>query len=669
MNTGLKQPLVEEYVIGPLGNYKEMSMRKLTESPTSSVPYRVRQFTFPEVLEMYITIKRYTEIHDILLESYGATLFDCIDNNLERCLVAYKSHVPIVYSSERKIWISFFYYMEYYTLHPIDFEILMNIQSSKSDDWTIESIWYAGRFYPDYKNFVDAYKNNTIPKMKLKFPVDDIKDTQIPGSLHRRSTSNEDAVNEDTKRGPIQFEPDGRRFEVIGQSVRYMGWEFDWKNSLVGGPQLHNVKFNRESIAYEIGIQDIVVMYSGKSPAFSHAAFADGLNGLGSKTAGLVPGVDCPDYALMLNISVVTEDFLTDSTLSNTLCIFEHNNGVPLRRHYANSHGQAGVFYGGLESKVLIFRTIFVVNNYDYIMDYMFYENGVFETKVYPTGYVLTTYSFDDKSDFGFNMDKRIIAPYHLHLFHFKVDLDILGLENRYKTVDIKVEKFTSNVSIYSNGTQYRYKLKQSIKKTEKEATEKTNESTAKYHLFYNEKYKNSHNEYRSYQLKTKDCVEQLLPENYGFESSIKWSRYKLAVTKRKTGEERSSSMYASFDAGKPTVDFQKFIDDNDDIVDEDLVAWVTLGMHHIPHTEDIPNVATAGKSLSFSLLPFNFFEEDPSIASRNFVRITPKDPTDSRKGLHIERYGTKETYSCIPPSYDYNILRKDGSSIFYPVN
>ena len=566
LNTGLRIPSVEEYVIGPLGDYNGMSIRKLTESPTVSVPFRVRQFTMPEVWEMYATIVRHKDLHNILLESYGATLFECInDQGIQRCLVTYKSHVPVAYSSERKIWISFYYFIEFYSLHPIDFEILMNIESSKSADWTIESVWYANNLYTSYDEFVTLYKNGTIPKMDMKFPIKDIHSQNITGSLHRRAQY----TKHKPKRAPAQFEPDGRRYMISNQSVKYMGWEFDWKNTLMGGPQIQNLRFLKETIAYEIGIQDIVVMYSGGSPAFSHAAFADGLNGLGSRTAGLVPGFDCPEYASILDISVTTEDFLTDDILKNAICIFEHNTGTPLRRHYSNSYGQAGVFYGGLVSSALVFRTIFVINNYDYIMDYIFYENGVFETKVYPTGYILTSYSSDENPDFGFRVGENIIAPYHLHLFHFKVDLDILGTSNRYKSVNVKVENFTSNVNIYSNGTQYRYKLQHNLKETEKEAAQKASDKNEGYHLFYNEKFKNKHGEHRAYRLISKDTAEQLLPENYGFESSIKWSRYKLAVTKRKASEARSSSMYASFDAGKPTVDFQSFIDDNENIMDE----------------------------------------------------------------------------------------------------
>ena len=42
-----------------------------------------------------------------------------------------------------------------------------------------------------------------------------------------------------------------------------------------------------------------------------------------------------------------------------------------------------------------------------------------------------------------------------------------------------------------------------------------------------------------------------------------------MAITKRKEDERSSSSMYSIYDAKKPIVNFQTFIDDNESIEDE----------------------------------------------------------------------------------------------------
>lgn len=59
------------------------------------------------------------------------------------------------------------------------------------------------------------------------------------------------------------------------------------------------------------------------------------------------------------------------------------------------------------------------------------------------------------------------------------------------------------------------------------------------------------------------------------------WARYNLAVSRRKETEPSSSSMWNFNLPGSPPVDFHKFFD-GENITQEDLVAWVNLGMHHL---------------------------------------------------------------------------------------
>ena len=94
---------------------------------------------------------------------------------------------------------------------------------------------------------------------------------------------------------------------------------------------------------------------------------------------------------------------------------------------------------------------------------------------------------------------------------------------------------------------------------------------------------------------------------------------------------------------------------DDDSIVNEDLVAWVTIGAMHIPHSEDLPNTATAANSANFFIRPFNYFDEDPSIGSTNAILITPKDAKFSEQ--KVERYGTPTGPHCVPKEYktDFN--------------
>src|ERR1700687_1087037 len=70
------------------------------------------------------------------------------------------------------------------------------------------------------------------------------------------------------------------------------------------------------------------------------------------------------------------------------------------------------------------------------------------------------------------------------------------------------------------------------------------------------------------------------------------WGRYNLAVSRRKDMEPSSSSMWNLNLPAKPVVDFHNFFD-GENITQEDLVAWVNVGTHHLPQAEDSPNTRT----------------------------------------------------------------------------
>ena len=71
-----------------------------------------------------------------------------------------------------------------------------------------------------------------------------------------------------------------------------------------------------------------------------------------------------------------------------------------------------------------------------------------------------------------------------------------------------------------------------------------------------------------------------------------------------------------------PCLNFDRLPDDNEGIVDEDLVTWVTMGVHHVPHSEDLPTTSTPGREASFYLHPYNYFPICPSMYSRDGVFI-----------------------------------------------
>uniref|UniRef100_G1QUW2 Amine oxidase n=1 Tax=Nomascus leucogenys TaxID=61853 RepID=G1QUW2_NOMLE len=346
------------------------------------------------------------------------------------------------------------------------------------------------------------------------------------------------------------------------------------------------------------------------------------------------------------------------------LCLFEMPTGVPLRRHF-NSNFKGGFnFYAGLKGQVLVLRTTSTVYNYDYIWDFIFYPNGVMEAKMHATGYVHATFYTPEGLRHGTRLHTHLIGNIHTHLVHYRVDLDVAGTKNSFQTLQMKLENITNPWSPRHRVVQPT--LEQTQYSRERQAAFRFKRKLPRYLLFTSPQ-ENPWGHKRSYRLQIHSMADQVLPPA-GRGAAITWAeggqpralsqaapplpgRYPLAVTKYRESELCSSSIYHQNDPWDPPVVFEKFLHNNENIENEDLVAWVTVGFLHIPHSEDIPNTATPGNSVGFLLRPFNFFPEDPSLASRDTVIVWPRDNGPN----YVQRWIPEDRDCSTPPPFSYN--------------
>ncbi|KAK7879695.1 hypothetical protein WMY93_033596 [Mugilogobius chulae] len=71
---------------------------------------------------------------------------------------------------------------------------------------------------------------------------------------------------------------------------------------------------------------------------------------------------------------------------------FELYLGQPLCRHLDVFHNN----YGGMSSTAFVVRTITAIANYDYMWNFIFYQNGAVETKVHTTGHITSSFLVQD---------------------------------------------------------------------------------------------------------------------------------------------------------------------------------------------------------------------------------------------------------------------------------
>ena len=464
---------INEIIVGPLPY--PTSHRPVPGRP-KSIPFFYRPVTSQDydVAMEYITDMVDKKLSSLLLDAFGARLKNCGD----KCLAfRYISQFSPTASGVqlRKVWYWMNYFVEFYLLHPVDFSVLM---TTYLDRFEIDLIWFNGKKYNSLDELAIKFKEGQLKYSSRKFPHDD-------RNLFSKLTQRGEPPKFSDRRDPIQFYPDGPRYEVKHRHVSYMDWEFDFRLSTSHGPQLYDIRFRSDRIAYEIGLQEISVFYSGHSPQQKFSDYLDSSELIGPSAKGLIPGIDCPEHATFMSAHHVKEDSLEPETSETAFCLFEWNTGEPLRRHYSKSSFD-GAFYEGMQKTVLILRTALKIANYDYITDFRFYTNGVLEVKAISTGYILANAFSPEEESFAFKLHDDMVGNYHLHLFHIKADLDIKGVNNRYETIDILTKTEANPFSVSKNTTYTQGNIQRNVKRTEREAVFKYNFDHPKYHVIYN---------------------------------------------------------------------------------------------------------------------------------------------------------------------------------------
>ncbi|XP_037371106.1 amiloride-sensitive amine oxidase [copper-containing]-like [Talpa occidentalis] len=637
-------PNVTEFAVGPLPH--PYYLRELPPRPGHRAHWAGRPLGEVETELLHGVLQESTRpLHQFFLDTTGFSLLNCSS----RCLTFTDVAPRGLASGERRTWFILQRYVEGFFLHPTGLELLVDHRSTDARAWAVEQVWYNGKFYGSPEELAQKYHAGQVDAVVLEdvSTMGQVGETPEEPPLFSSYQVRGDFPSPIAVPGPRQVQPEGPRYRLEGNVVLYGGWSFAFRLRSSSGLQVLNVRFGGERVAYEVSVQEAAALYGGHTPAGMQTKYIDVGWGLGSVTHELAPGIDCPETATFRD---ALHHYDSDGPVRypRALCIFEMPTGVPIRRHFNSNFSGGFNFYAGLPGRVLVLRTTSTVYNYDYIWDFLFYPSGVMEAKMHATGYVHATFYTPEGLRHGTRLHTHLIGNMHTHLVHYRVDLDVAGSRNSFQTLQMKLENITNPWSPRHRLVQPT--LEQRGYSRERQAAFRFRKPLPKYLLFTSPQ-KNRWGHKRSYRLQIHSMADQVLPPGWQEERAVTWARYPLAVTKYRESELSSSSIYNQNDPWDPPVVFEEFLQNNENIEDEDLVAWVTVGFLHIPHSEDIPNTATPGNSVGFLLRPYNFFPEDPSVASRDTVIVWPRD-----HGPNFVQRWMPEDQDCLkPPPFSYN--------------
>ena len=537
-------PVVREYVVSPASNPNKHDIRIIPGRQRDSVPFNARPFDgYLELTALYQAVVNNASktLKTLMQESYdGYSFTDCT----EKCLSTIYTAPMGFTGDDRYTWIFFIRQLTGEYSHTLDLHLLIDHSGADVKKWKILQVIYNNQTFDSVDELVDEYKKGTIRKIKIPSPVG-------KGPLFSSYERRGDPQPVKPMRGPELYEPDGKRYTVNGRHVNYMSWSFDFRMDSNSGMQIYDIKFNGERIIYEISLQEAAATYAGYYPNPSWNNFLDGSWRMGMSSFELVRGVDCPDTATFFDLVHMSGADIP-LTFHNAVCVFELNTGMPLRRHYDNNFMGGYRFYGGMADQVLVLRSISTVYNYDYVFDFIFYQNGVIEVKVSASGYIFGSFYDSNAEPYGYKLYEHFFSGTHDHLINYKVDLDVGGRKNSYETVEIGIENITERW--FPNKRRVQKVLKRSVKNTELDAAYKFNFDTPKYLNFFNDAEKNRVGVKKGYRIQLGGILKQLYPEDWMMVPMMSWSLYQMAVTKYKENETQSSSIYNQNAPADPQV-------------------------------------------------------------------------------------------------------------------
>ncbi|GAA5982519.1 hypothetical protein JCM5350_006100 [Sporobolomyces pararoseus] len=605
MFNAFEQPYLEDYIVGPL---------PLSENSTAS-PYGFRSTKGSS------KINNHDADSDAVEEWMRSEVITPEIDEIVETLLGAKSEKfdiwgidPLWYEDGRTIsWRGFWSIPENIfdgeTLLPQGLYLKLDITGRNPSEWKHEGWLHNGIFYPTSQDFLHAFKAGKVEVT-----------TRNTGANESWIGTDRDGpeLKYDERPPPQQIAPGGQRFAIDedSQYVEWMDFSFFWGFSRDSGMRIWDLKYKGERIVYELGLTEALAHYAGNDPVQSGTSYADTFYGFGPYAFELVEGYDCPAYAKYVDTTFHANEIST--THRKSICFFEHDESYPMQRH---SNGQ---YVSSTKNIAFKMRSASTVGNYDYSFTYSFYLDGTVEVSVSASGYIQSAY-YAQNQDYGYHIHDGLSGSMHVHVLNWKVDVDILGTNNT-----VGFHKVVADEIKYPWSPKPRKTMKLVRSELDNEDNSKLNWQGFTQYLVYNKDEKNKFGEDRAWRIMPSRGSGIHLPfnESSNLVDTMGFATHHLYVTKHHDSEFSVAHASNAYDPYNPVVDFGKYFD-GEDLVQEDLVLWVNLGMVHLPVTSDLGNTVQTTAQGSFMLSPHNYLYRDPSRQTKQMVRLNYNSSND----------------------------------------
>ncbi|KAJ3097383.1 hypothetical protein HDU96_000412 [Phlyctochytrium bullatum] len=625
-------PEVRQYLVGPLPTGKSTTARLV-----KTFPFNARNIDAKEYDAMYQSVADL--VGTPFAESgFSQDVLGGINLNADNDTLSWIDTATLTGSnaSMRATWVYWVSPKEGQYIRPTGLHTLFDHPGNDVSTWKVLMHVYEQQVFKTTEDLLAAWRSKTLQTPNKYQDEPDTLSGMKPQGTPRKF---------DDRPGPRSALLAGPRFTVDPSQryVEWMDWQFYLRFDRDTGVGLFDVRFKGDRIAYEVGLTEALAQYSGSNPSQANTAYLDTHYGIGNGMFELLDGWDCPYGSTYFDLDYYEAG--KASTNFNNVCVFEVDSGLSIGRHWGELGEGTYYGFGTTKGYQLHVRAVATVFNYDYIFDYVFWLDGTFEIKVAASGYMQGTWwTPADELKYGGRIGQYSMGSVHDHILNFKLDLDILGTANSFETTEIGVEEVTFPWLLEGQKLVQK-KLDHVIAQTEFGLETMPPNALGSHWKFINPAKKNRWGNSRGYRIMAANPMKNIVQGNTLSLKNANWAKYFIAVTKRKDEEQSASDNYNYYLPTNPPLDFDSYLN-GESIVNEDLVAWVNLGNHHVPRAEDAPVTLTSASRGSIMVTPFHYFDEMATRDIINSAYLTPNEKPN--KPAIAESFGLQEV-SCCP--------------------
>ncbi|MEH1815073.1 MAG: primary-amine oxidase [Nostoc sp.] len=404
------------------------------------------------------------------------------------------------------------------------------------------------------------------------------------------------------------LQPNGRSFQIEDNEISWQGWKFRYSMHPRNGLMLYQVTYkdgeNIRPVLYRASLSEMVVPYGNPEPTWSFRnAFDVGEYNLGLLANTMELGKEIPENGLLLN-AVFANEQGEPYQIPGVIGIYERDNGM-MWKHYEYNTQRNDV----RRSRELVMKMTVAIDNYDYSINWIFHQDGTLEVQNELTGIVLAqgtaVQKQSDDDSYGRLIAKNIFGVNHQHFFNYRLDFDVDGQANSVMEMNVKALPMDEK-----NPLGNAIALAETPLAKETSAVRDLDMKSSREWMIVSADKKNTLGAAPGYMLMPEGNSIFFPVEGSKIRERAEFATHHLWVTKYKPTELYAGGDYPNqTQAGKG---LPKYIADDEALMGEDIVLWYTMGVTHIPRSEDWPVMPV--HRVGFKLVPRGFFSRNPAI-------------------------------------------------------